>query len=124
MRRLQRWILPIALGLAGLILLVQYLTASSQPTTWSYSELVANAQAGKVSEITISGTNGLAIDNFRKKYNVALPADQSVTLADELRADGVKTVRFASGSDLGTVLITFLPNVIILLLVGGLIYWS
>ncbi|MDQ6879352.1 MAG: ATP-dependent zinc metalloprotease FtsH [Candidatus Dormibacteraeota bacterium] len=124
MKRLQRWILPIGLVLAGLILLAQYLSSSSQPSTWSYSDLVANAQAGRVSEITISGTSGLAIDTFGKKYNVALPADQSVTLADELRADGVKTVRFASGSDLGTVLITFLPNVIILLLVGGLIYWS
>jgi cell division protease FtsH len=124
MKRLQRWILPIALGLAGLILLVQYLTASSQPGTWSYSELVANAQAGKVAEITISGASGLATTTEGRKYNVALPTDQTVTLADNLKADGVKTVRFSSGTDLGTVLITFLPNLVILLLVGGLIYWS
>jgi cell division protease FtsH len=124
MKRLQRWILPIGLGLAGLILLAQYLASGSQPGQWSYSELVSNAQAGKVSEITISGTSGLAIDTSGHKYNVALPADQSVTLADNLKADGVKTVRFNSGNDLGTVLITFLPNLVILLLVGGLIYWS
>jgi cell division protease FtsH len=124
MKRLQRWILPIALGAAGLVLLVQFLTSGSQPGQWSYSELVSNAQGGRVSEITISGTSGLAVDTSGHKYNVALPADQSVTLADNLKADGVKTVRFASANDLGTVLITFLPNLIILLLVGGLIYWS
>jgi cell division protease FtsH len=124
MKRLQRWLLPIALGLAGLVLLAQYLTSGSQPSNWTYSDLVANAQAGRVSEITISGTTGQAIDITGRKYNVALPSDQSVTLADNLRADGVKTVRFASGADLGTVLISFLPNLVILLLVGGLIYWS
>src|SRR3982075_2234413 len=124
MKRLQRWILPMALGLAGLILLAQYLMSSSQPGQWTYSQLVTEAQAGHVSDVTISGTTGQAIDITGRKYNVALPSDQSVTLADNLRADGVKTVRFASGADLGTVLISFLPNLVILLLVGGLIYWS
>src|SRR6202165_2108509 len=114
MKRLQRWILPIGLCLAGLILLAQYLSSSSQPTTWSYSELVANAQAGRVSEITISGTSGLAIDTSGHKFNVALPADQSVTLSGNLKAAGVKTVRFATTNDLGTLLITFLPNLVIL----------
>src|SRR3981081_3986979 len=98
MKRLQRWILPIALGLAGLILLVQYLTASSQPGTWSYSELVAYAQAGKVAEITISGASGLATTTDGRKYNVALPTDQTVTLADNLKADGGKTVAVSAGS--------------------------
>ncbi|HZK75200.1 MAG TPA: ATP-dependent zinc metalloprotease FtsH [Clostridia bacterium] len=124
MRRLQRWLLPIALGLAGLILLTQYLASGSQPGDWSYSELVAKAQAGEVASVTISGASGLAVDTSGHKYNVALPSDQSVTLADNLKADGVKTVAFDSGTDLGTLLITFLPNLLILLLVGGLIYWS
>jgi cell division protease FtsH len=123
MKRLQRWILPIVLGLAGLILLAQYLGSGAQPGQWSYSDLITNAKAGKVSDITISGTSGVATDTSNHKYNVALPSDQTVTLADELEADGVK-VAFASGTDLGTLLITFLPNLIILLLIGGLIYWS
>jgi cell division protease FtsH len=124
MKRLQRWILPIALGLAGLILLAQYLATTSQPGEWTYSELVSNAQAGLVTDITISGTSGLVTDASGHKYNVELPSDQTVTMADELKADGVKSVAFASGTDLGTLLITFLPNLVILLLVGGLIYWS
>src|ERR1700730_1951323 len=124
MKRLQRWILPIALGLAGLILLVQYLMSGSQPGQWTYSQLVTEAQAGHVSDVTISGTSGVATDTSGRKFNVALPSDHTPTLADNLRSDGVKTVRFASANDLGTVLITFLPNLLILLLVGGLIYWS
>src|ERR1700680_567630 len=123
MKRFQRWILPIALGLAAAIFLVQYLTSASQPTPWSYTELLDQAQAGQVKSLAISGATGIATDQAGHKYSVALPPDQTVTLADNLRADGVK-VTFASGTDLGTVLITFLPNLLILLLVGGLIYWS
>jgi cell division protease FtsH len=75
-----------------------------------------------VKSLVISGNTGLATDFSGHKYSVALPPDQSVTFADELRADHV-TVVF-QGTDIGTLLISFLPNLIILLLVGGLIYWS
>jgi len=122
MRRLQRWILPIVLGLVVAVFLVQYLTSGSQPTPWSYTELLNHAQDGTVKTLVISGNNGLATDNVGHKYSVALPPDQSVTLADELRAAGV-VVTF-QGMDIGTLLISFLPNLLILLLVGGLIYWS
>jgi cell division protease FtsH len=122
MRRLQRWILPIVLGLVAAVFLVQYLANGSQPTPWSYTDLLNHAQAGQVKSLVISGNSGLATDTSGHKYSVALPPDQSVTFADELRADQV-TVTF-QGMDIGTLLISFLPNLIILLLVGGLIYWS
>ena len=122
MRRLQRWILPIVLGLVAAVFLVQYLANGSQPTPWSYTDLLNHAQAGTVKSLVISGNSGLATDTSGHKYSVALPPDQSVTFADELRADQV-TVTF-QGMDIGTLLISFLPNLIILLLVGGLIYWS
>src|ERR1700680_2930588 len=123
MKRFQRWILPIALGLAAAIFLVQYLTSASQPTPWSYTELLDQAQAGQVKSLAISGATGIATDQAGHKYSVALPPDQSVTFADELRADHV-VVTFPPGMDFGTLLISFLPNLLILLLVGGLIYWS
>src|ERR1700680_5294917 len=122
MRRLQRWILPIVLGLVAPVFLVQYRANGTQPTPWSYTELLNHAQAGQVTSLLISGTTGLATDTSGHKYSVALPPDQSVTFADELRADQV-AVTF-QGMDIGTLLISFLPNLIILLLVGGLIYWS
>src|ERR1700730_15611017 len=122
MRRLQRWILPIVLGLVAVGFLIQYLASGSQPTTWSYSQLITQAQLGKVSTVVIAGNTGVATDQGGRKYNVALPPDQSVTLADELRTNGV-AVTF-QGTDVGTLLVSFLPNLVILLLVGGLIYWS
>jgi cell division protease FtsH len=122
MRRLQRWILPIVLGLVAAVFLVQYLANGSQPTPWSYTDLLDHAQEGVVKSLVISGSSGLATDTSGHKYSVALPPDQSVTFADELRADHV-IVTF-QGTDIGTLLISFLPNLIILLLVGGLIYWS
>src|ERR1700680_5184895 len=123
MKRFQRWILPIALGLAAAIFLVQYLTSASQPTPWSYTELLDQAQAGQVKSLAISGATGIATDQAGHKYSVALPPDQSVAFADELRADHV-VVTFPPGADFGSLLVSFLPNLIILLLVGGLIYWS
>jgi cell division protease FtsH len=122
MRRLQRWILPIVLGLVAAVFLVQYLANGSQPTPWSYTDLLNNAQNHGVKSLVIAGNTGVATDLSGKKYSVALPPDQSVTLAEELRANGV-AVTF-QGMDIGTLLVSFLPNLIILLLVGGLIYWS
>ena len=123
MKRLQRWILPIALGLAAAIFLVQYLSSAAQPAQWSYTELLDQAQAGQVKSLAISGSTGVATDTSGRKYQVAMPPDQSVTFADELRADRV-IVTFPPGADLGTLLISFLPNLLFLLLIGGLIYWS
>ena len=122
MKRLQRWILPIVLGLVAAVFLIQYLTSATQPTPWSYTDLLDHAQAGQVKSLAISGSSGIATDIGGHKYSVALPPDQSVTFADELRADRV-VVTF-QGMDIGTLLVSFLPNLIILLLVGGLIYWS
>src|SRR6202049_2717822 len=122
MRRLQRWILPIVLGLVAAAYLRQSRANGTHPTPWSSTDLLNHAQAGQVKTLVISGTTGLATDTSGHKYSVALPPDQSVTFADELRADQV-AVTF-QGMDIGTLLISFLPNLIILLLVGGLIYWS
>ena len=44
-------------------------------------------------------------------------------MADELKAAGVD-VQFQSTGDLLSVLIGFLPNLLFLLVIGGLFYWS
>jgi cell division protease FtsH len=123
MSRVRRWILPIVLMGISLFLLVQYLSAGVQPGQWSYSELISHAQAGQVKEITIAGTSGVATDTSGHKYNVSLPSDQAVTMADELKADGVN-VQFQSSTDLLSLLIGFLPNLVFIVLIGGLMYWS
>ncbi|HEY4888908.1 MAG TPA: ATP-dependent zinc metalloprotease FtsH [Candidatus Dormibacteraeota bacterium] len=123
MKRLRRWTIPILLALSALLFLTQYLASNGQAAQWSYTQLMTHAQAGEVKSITISSTSGVATDTAGHKYNVSLPLDQSVTLGDELKAAGVD-VQFQSAGDLGTLLMSLLPNVLFLLLIGGLFYWS
>jgi cell division protease FtsH len=122
LKRLRRWTIPILLALSALLFLTQYLASNGQTGQWSYTQLMAHAQAGEVKSIAISSTSGVATDTSGHKYNVSLPPDQSVTLGDELKAAGVD-VQFQS-ADLGTLLISLLPNVLFLLLIGGFFYWS
>jgi cell division protease FtsH len=122
MKRLRRWTIPILLALSALLFLTQYLASNGQTGQWSYTQLMTHAQAGEVKSITISSTSGVAIDTSGHRFNVSLPPDQSVTLGDELKAAGVD-VQFQS-ADLGTLLISLLPNVLFLLLIGGFFYWT
>jgi cell division protease FtsH len=122
MKRLRRWTIPILLALSALLFLTQYLASNGQTGQWSYTQLMTHAQAGEVKSITISSTSGVATDTSGHRFNVSLPPDQSVTLGDELKAAGVD-VQFQS-ADLGTLLISLLPNVLFLLLIGGFFYWT
>src|SRR5579863_10426018 len=122
---MKRWVLPVVLCVVLGVLAAQYfVTTTASPGQWSYSDLISHAQAGQVADITIGTGSGIATDTSGHKFNVSLPQDQSVTLADELKADGVKNVQFQSTTDLGTLLLSFLPNLIFLALIGGLVYWS
>jgi cell division protease FtsH len=124
MTRLRRWIIPILLALSVVFFLWQYVGSGGQTGQWTYSQLITHAQAGDVKAITIaSGGSGVATDTAGHKYTVSLPPDQSVTLADELKAAGVD-VQYQPATDLGTVVLSFLPNLLFLLLIGGLFYWS
>jgi cell division protease FtsH len=122
MKRLRRWTIPILLALSALLFLTQYLASNGQTGQWSYTQLMTHAQAGEVKSITISSTSGVATDTAGHRFNVSLPPDQTVTLGDELKAAGVD-VQFQS-ADLGTLLISLLPNVLFLLLIGGFFYWT
>ncbi|HSP08989.1 MAG TPA: ATP-dependent zinc metalloprotease FtsH [Candidatus Dormibacteraeota bacterium] len=122
---MKRWVLPLVLLAVLAVLATQYfVTTSTSPGRWTYSELISHAEAGQVASIAIGTGTGVATDTAGHKFNVSLPQDQSVTLADELKAAGVKDVQFQSTGDLGTLLLSLLPNLLFLLLIGGLIYWS
>src|SRR5579864_2057309 len=122
---MKRWVLPLVLVVVLGVLAAQYfVSTTASPGQWTYSELISHAQAGQVASITIGPAGGVAQDLSGHKFNVSLPQDQSVTLADELKADGVKDVQFQPTADLGTMLLGFLPNLLFLLLIGGLIYWT
>ncbi len=121
---MKRWVLPlVSVIVLGVLAAQYYATTTTSPGQWTYSELMSHAQAGQVASITIGPGSGVATDTSGHKFNVSLPQDQSVTLGDELKGEGVN-VQFQATGDLGTLLISFLPNLLFLLLIGGLIYWS
>jgi hypothetical protein len=85
-----RWILlTLSLSFLIFVVFVQFFSPSSSPGQWSYTDLVTHAQAGQVKSISISGTTGLATDTAGATFRVSLPSDQTVTLADNLKAEGV-----------------------------------
>ena len=118
-----RLIVTVLFAALTFFFLFQALSPTTTPGTWSYSDLISHATAGSVKSITINGVTGVATDTAGHTFNVSLPSDQTVTLADELKADGVN-VQFQAGGDLTSTLIAFLPNLLFLLLIGGLVYWS
>ena len=121
--RLSRILLPLMLAGLTVLLVFQFATSGPQVGTWTYTQLITNAQAGTVKDLSISGTTGTATDAAGHKYTVALPSDQTVTLADELRADGVN-VDFQSSNNLATLFFDFLPQLLILAFIGGFVYIS
>ncbi len=116
------WVTSLVIIGLAIALMITFL-ASGQPQTpqWSYSELVTHAQAGDVTEVTISGGSATATDKKGTRYDVTLP-DQTASLASDLTAAGVN-VHYQSTSGLGSSLMSLLPNLIFFALIGGLLLW-
>ncbi|MBO0706912.1 MAG: ATP-dependent zinc metalloprotease FtsH, partial [Candidatus Dormibacteraeota bacterium] len=121
----QSWVASlIALGL-GLVMLaamfvgLAFLSSPSQPGNWTYSQLIANAKAHRVSKLTIDGTSGTAVDKSGKTYDVTLPSDTS-GLSSQLATDGVNVQYQASWLDgLGA----WLPTLLLLGAIVLLFWW-
>ena len=94
-------------------------SASSPPGNWTYSQLIPNAKAHKVAELTIDGTAGTAVDKAGKTFDVTLPSDTS-GLAGQLAGDGVNVQYQSSWLDgLGS----WLPTLLILGAMVLLFWW-
>jgi cell division protease FtsH len=117
------WIVVAAVMLLATgALIVSLTTTQAQPAQWSYSDLVRHAQAGDVRDVTISGSSAAATDGAGKQYTVSLP-DQTEALAGDLTDAGVN-VHYTGGGGLGGTLVSLLPNLILIALLGGLIWWG
>ncbi|TMD06366.1 MAG: ATP-dependent metallopeptidase FtsH/Yme1/Tma family protein [Chloroflexi bacterium] len=93
----------------------------SSKDQWSYSKLVNSAQAGQVRSAEIKSSTATATDRGGVKHEVNLP-DDTAAVAAELTKDNVDVTYQQAGS--GTFLLTaLLPNVILLLLIGGFMYY-
>src|SRR5438105_6315563 len=93
----------------------------SSKDQWSYSKLVNSAQAGQVRTVEIKSSTATATARDGQKHEVNLP-DDTAAVAAELTKDNVDVTYQQTGS--GTFLLTaLLPNVILLLLIGGFMYY-
>ncbi|TME15441.1 MAG: ATP-dependent metallopeptidase FtsH/Yme1/Tma family protein [Chloroflexi bacterium] len=99
----------------------QGIESSQQSGELSYSELVARASKGDIKSLNITGTTGVVEDNTGKKYKVNLP-DNTNTLADELAKENVN-VHYESTNQNAYWLQVLVPNLILLLLIGGFMYY-
>jgi cell division protease FtsH len=90
--------------------------------SWTYSTLITNAESGKVAKLEINGSSGTITDKSGNKYDVTLPDTEQQALADELQKDGVD-VSFKAQSGGTYWLQVLVPNLIVLLLIGGFMYY-
>ncbi|HEX6347950.1 MAG TPA: ATP-dependent zinc metalloprotease FtsH [Candidatus Dormibacteraeota bacterium] len=90
--------------------------------TWTYSQLLSNAsQPGRVTSVVIKGTDATATTRDGNKYGVTLP-DTTDKVADTLNSDGVN-VSFETAGGGAYWLQVLVPNIILLLLIGGFMYY-
>ena len=88
------------------------------PGTWSYSQLVEQAQHGQVREVRIAGTTGHVTARDGRRYDVRLPP-RTGELALSLAAEDVGV---SYQSDMGSGLLRFLPYLLFLPLAGLVVY--
>ncbi|MDQ6771594.1 MAG: ATP-dependent metallopeptidase FtsH/Yme1/Tma family protein, partial [Candidatus Dormibacteraeota bacterium] len=88
---------------------------------WTYSQLVTYADQGKVAQIIISGADGVVTSKDGSKHDVHF-GDRTDSIANTLTQDGVD-VRFDKSASGGLLLAAYGPQLLILLLIGGFIYY-
>jgi cell division protease FtsH len=91
---------------------------------WSYSYLIQQADQGKVKSLTVRGTSGTATATDGTQHDVTLP-DPGVDggyLSSQLQKDHVD-VSYETQSTGSYWLSLLLPNLLLLLLIGGFMYY-
>jgi len=99
----------------------QGIESQNKSNDWSYSMLLNKAADRQVKSLDVKGTDGIATDLSGGKHNVVLP-DTFEATATEMNKDGV-TVTFQSANTSAYWLQVLVPNLILLLLIGGFMYY-
>ncbi|HSS61027.1 MAG TPA: ATP-dependent zinc metalloprotease FtsH [Candidatus Limnocylindrales bacterium] len=94
-------------------------------TDWTYSQLITSADDGRVTDLEINGTDGVATEvGNHAKHNVVLPDCSSGCnqLLTQMQTDhvNVKFDKSQTGSYLISVL---LPNIILVILIAAFMWW-
>jgi cell division protease FtsH len=99
----------------------QGIESQNKGTDWSYSQLLDKAAQDQVKTLTISGTDGVAEDQQGNKHTVHLP-DTTEATATDLSKNYHVNVQYSPANS-NAWLQVLVPNLILLLLIGGFMYY-
>ncbi len=99
----------------------QQFESGTKGGSWTYSQLINSAQAGQVRSVDIKGNTATATGKDNQQHDVNLP-DTTEATAAELVKDNVN-VSYQPASSSQYWLSVLLPNLILLLLIGGFMYY-
>ena len=101
----------------------QSIESGSKSGTWTYSQLKSEAAAGHVKSIEIGGADGSVTTKDNQKFDVHLSdSGNTDVLASTLSDQGVD-VSYKSANSGAAWLQVLIPNLILLLLIGGFMYY-
>jgi len=100
----------------------QGIESSQKSGTYTYSQLIEGAQKGEVKKLTIKGSSGIVEDAEHRKFDVNLP-DNTDQLANDLVKNDHVLVAYESANSNAYWLQVLVPNLILLLLIGGFMYY-
>ena len=96
--------------------------SQNKSSDWTYSDLINKAGDHQVKALAVKGTDGTATDAGGAKHNVHLPDTFEATANDLIKNDQVAvTIEGANSSAYW--LQVLVPNLILLLLIGGFMYY-
>ena len=98
------------------------LSGDSRSDRWAYSQLLTKADEGQLSKVEIKGSTATATAKDGSKHDVQLPSSGTKFLQQQLYKDNVAFSFQQNGGTAG-LLLAFLPNLILLLLIGGFMYY-
>jgi cell division protease FtsH len=100
----------------------QSLENGSKGDTWDYSTLLTKADQGQVSKVEIKGSSATATAKDGSKHDVQLPDTGTDFLQQQLYKDSV-SFSFQQAGGGAYWISMLLPNLILLLLIGGFMYY-
>jgi len=99
----------------------QSIENSNKGEGWTYSQVLTNAEQGKVKSVDIKGSTATVQDSSGNLHDVTLPENDNGFLIQQLAKDKVNIK--ADSSNGGTWLQVLIPNLILLLLIGGFMWY-
>lgn len=119
----RRWMLPIALAITAFLIVISHTSSTTGPT-FAYTDFAGRVQAGQVQSVTINDQGAVkgalkAGTRFTTRIPTALD-NSAITQQLESQKVQVTAERSGGGSVLGSLLLIFLP----LVLVAAFFLWS